>query len=81
MDSERAGRLLRRDARTLGIAAAVLKTALDTALYLWLGPTVIMVATVVLGWVMAAVYLVLLRCVVPATIGQELAEERSASRT
>ena len=79
--SERAGRLLRRDARKLGIAAAVLKTALDTALYLWLGPTVIMVATVVLGWVMAAVYLVLLRCVVPATIGQELAEERSASRT
>ena len=39
----------------------MLNTALDTALYLWLGLIGIMVVTVVLRWVMAGVYLVLLR--------------------
>ncbi len=41
----------------------------------------IVVATVVLRWVMARVYVVLLRRVVPAPIVQELAEERPANRT
>ena len=62
------------------MATAILNAALDTAFYLWLGPIGIVVATVLLRWVMAGVYVVLLRRVVPATIGQELAEERPAGR-
>ena len=58
----------------IAIATAVLNAALDTAFYLLFGPIGIVVATVVLRWVMAGVYLALLRVVVPQTIGQDLAE-------
>lgn len=57
----------------IAVATAVLNAALDTALYLWIGPVGIVVATVVVRWVMAGVYLALLRVAVPPTIGQELA--------
>ena len=59
----------------IAIATAVLNAALDALFYLWLGPIGIVVATVVLRWVMAGVYLVLLRVVVPRTIGQDLVEQ------
>ena len=45
----------------IAVTTAVLNAALDTPLYLWLGPIGIVVATVVLRWVMAGVYVVLLR--------------------
>jgi hypothetical protein len=61
----------------IAIATAVLNAALDTLFYRWLGPIGIVVATVVLRWVMAGVYLALLRLVVPQTIGQDLAEQPS----
>jgi peptidoglycan biosynthesis protein MviN/MurJ (putative lipid II flippase) len=57
----------------IAVATAVLNAVLDTALYLWVGPVGIVVATVVVRWVMAGVYFALLRVAVPATIGQELA--------
>ena len=44
------------------------------------GPIGIVVATVVLRWVMAGVYLGLLRVVVPRTIGQDLAEQPTGRR-
>jgi hypothetical protein len=56
----------------IAVATAALNAALDAAFYLWLGPVGIVVATVVLRWAMAGVYLVLLRTVVPQTVGQEL---------
>jgi hypothetical protein len=56
----------------IAVATAALNTALDAAFYFWLGPVGIVVATVVVRWVMAGVYLVLLRTVVPQTVGQEL---------
>ncbi|MGI8817276.1 MAG: hypothetical protein ACR2G2_18880 [Pseudonocardia sp.] len=55
----------------IAVATAVLNAALDALFYLLLGPVGIVVSTVVLRWTMAAVYLRLLRTVVPATIGQE----------
>jgi hypothetical protein len=58
----------------IAIATAVLNAALDAAFYVWLGPIGIVVATVVLRWVMAGVYLVLLRRILPRTIGQDLPE-------
>jgi O-antigen/teichoic acid export membrane protein len=59
----------------IAIATAVLNAALDALFFLWLGPIGIVVATVVLRWLMAGVYLVLLRVVVPRTIGQDLVEQ------
>jgi hypothetical protein len=56
----------------IAIATAALNAVLDTALYFWIGPIGIVVGTVLLRWVMAGVYLVLLRSVVPETIGQAL---------
>jgi O-antigen/teichoic acid export membrane protein len=64
----------------IAIATAALNAVLDTAFYLWLGPIGIVVGTVVLRWVMAGVYLALLRKVVPQTIGQDLAEQPHAGR-
>jgi len=58
----------------IAVATAVLNAALDTALYLWLGPIGIVVATVVLRWTMAGVYLAMLRVVVPRMIGEELVD-------
>lgn len=58
----------------IAIATVVLNAALDAVFYWWLGPIGIVVATVVVRWVMAGVYLALLRVVVPRTIGQDLAE-------
>lgn len=57
----------------IAVATAALNAALDTVFYLAIGPIGIVIATVVLRWIMAGVYLVLLRRVVPETIGQELA--------
>ncbi|MDQ2706834.1 MAG: hypothetical protein M3Z25_04030 [Actinomycetota bacterium] len=57
----------------IAVATAVLNAALDALFYVLLGPVGIVVSTVVLRWTMAAVYLRLLRTVVPATIGQESA--------
>jgi len=45
----------------IAIATAVLNAALDTTFYLRVGPIGIVVATVVLRWIMAGVYLALLR--------------------
>jgi Na+-driven multidrug efflux pump len=56
----------------IAVTTAVLNAVLDTGLYFWLGPIGIVVATVGVRWAMAGVYLVLLRRVVPQTIGQEL---------
>jgi peptidoglycan biosynthesis protein MviN/MurJ (putative lipid II flippase) len=56
----------------IAVTTAVLNAVLDTGLYFWLGPIGIVVATVGVRWTMAGVYLVLLRKVVPQTIGQEL---------
>lgn len=56
----------------IAIATAVLNAGLDAAFYAWLGPIGVVVATVVLRWVMAGVYLVLLRRILPRTIGQDL---------
>jgi O-antigen/teichoic acid export membrane protein len=56
----------------IAIVTAVLNAALDAVFYLWFGPIGIIVATVVLRWVMAGVYVALLRVVVPRTIGQDL---------
>jgi peptidoglycan biosynthesis protein MviN/MurJ (putative lipid II flippase) len=63
----------RRQRWMLGIAAAtaVLNAVLDTIFYVLLGPVGIVVATLLLRWTMAGVYLVLLRTAVPQTIGQE----------
>jgi peptidoglycan biosynthesis protein MviN/MurJ (putative lipid II flippase) len=59
----------------IAIATALLNAVLDIAFYLWVGPIGIVVGTVVLRWVMAGVYLVLLRVVVPQTIGQDVGEQ------
>ena len=59
--------------------SAVLNAALDTAFYYWIGPVGIVVSTVVLRWVMAGVYLAVLRTVVPQTIGQDLADQPGGS--
>jgi O-antigen/teichoic acid export membrane protein len=64
----------------IAIATAVLNAALDALFYRWFGPIGIVVATVVLRWVMAGVYLALLRVVVPRTIGQDLVEQPSGHR-
>jgi hypothetical protein len=56
----------------IAVSTAVLNAVLDTALYLWLGPIGIVVATVVLRWLMAGVYLAMLRVVVPRMVGEEL---------
>ena len=63
----------RRQRWMLGIAAAtaVLNAVLDVAFFVLIGPIGIVVATVLLRWTMAGVYLVLLRTAVPQTIGQE----------
>jgi hypothetical protein len=58
----------------IAIATVVLNAVLDTALYFWLGPVGIIVATVGVRWTMAGVYFVLLRRIVPQTIGQELVQ-------
>jgi peptidoglycan biosynthesis protein MviN/MurJ (putative lipid II flippase) len=44
---------------------------LDVVFFVLLGPVGIVVATVLLRWTMAGVYLVLLRTAVPQTIGRE----------
>jgi hypothetical protein len=59
----------------IAVATAVLNAALDALLYFLLGSIGIIVATVVLRWTMAGVYLHLLRTVVPATIGREVVRE------
>jgi peptidoglycan biosynthesis protein MviN/MurJ (putative lipid II flippase) len=63
----------RRQRWMLAIAAAtaVLNALLDTIFFFVLGPVGIVVATLLLRWTMAGVYLVLLRTAVPRTIGQE----------
>jgi hypothetical protein len=58
----------------------VLNAALDAAFYLWFGPIGIVVSTVVVRWVMAGVYLALLRVVMPRTIGQDVAEQAGGGR-
>jgi hypothetical protein len=65
--------MARRQRTMLAIAAAtaVLNAVLDVAFFVLIGPIGIVVATVLLRWVMSGVYLVLLRTVVPQTIGQE----------
>jgi Na+-driven multidrug efflux pump len=63
----------RRQRWMLAIAAAtaVLNAVLDVIFFVLLGPVGIVVATVLLRWTMAGVYLVLLRTAVPQTIGHE----------
>ncbi|OLT02872.1 hypothetical protein BJF90_28355 [Pseudonocardia sp. CNS-004] len=63
----------RRQRWMLAIAAAtaVLNAALDTIFFFAIGPIGIVVATLLLRWTMAGVYLVLLRSAVPRAIGQE----------
>ena len=58
----------------IAIATAVLNAVLDTAFYFWLGPIGIIVATVAVRWIMAGVYLAMLRVVVPRMVGDELAD-------
>ena len=65
----------------IAVATAVLNAALDAAFYLWFGPIGIVVSTVVVRWVMAGVYLALLRVVMPRTIGQDLAEQLAGDAT
>jgi Na+-driven multidrug efflux pump len=55
----------------IAIATAVLNAVLDVVFFVLLGPVGIVVATVLLRWTMAGVYLVLLRTAVPQTIGRE----------
>jgi len=56
----------------IAVATALLNAALD-ALFFWLlGPVGVIVATVLVRWTMAGVYLRLLRTIVPATIGRDL---------
>jgi hypothetical protein len=64
----------RRQRWMLGIAAAtaVLNAVLDVIFYVLIGPIGIVVATLLLRWTMAGVYVVLLRIAVPQTIGHEL---------
>ena len=62
----------------IAVATAVLNAVLDALFYLLLGPIGIIVSTVVLRWTMAGVYLVLLRTVVPATIGARSSAERDS---
>lgn len=64
----------------IAIATVVLNAALDAAFYLWFGPIGIVVSTVVVRWVMAGVYLALLRVVMPQTIGQDVAEQAGGGR-
>lgn len=64
----------------IAVTTAALNAALDTVFFLLIGPIGIVVATVVLRWIMAGVYLVLLRRVVPQTIGQELVAQPEAPR-
>jgi peptidoglycan biosynthesis protein MviN/MurJ (putative lipid II flippase) len=56
----------------IAVATAVLNAVLDTVLFLLIGPIGIVVATLLLRWTMAGVYVVLLRTAVPQTIGHEL---------
>jgi hypothetical protein len=56
---------------SIAVATAILNAIFDTIFYFLFGPVGVVVSTVVLRWVMAGVYLHLLRTVVPATIGQE----------
>ena len=51
---------------------AVLNAALDALLFVLIGPVGIVVATVALRWIMAGVYVLVLRTAVPQAIGQEL---------
>ncbi len=51
---------------------AVLNAALDTLLFVLIGPVGIIVATVALRWIMSGVYVLVLRTAVPQAIGQEL---------
>jgi peptidoglycan biosynthesis protein MviN/MurJ (putative lipid II flippase) len=55
----------------IAVATAVLNAVLDVILFFLLGPIGIVVATVLLRWLMAGVYVVLLRTAVPQTIGRE----------
>jgi hypothetical protein len=55
----------------IAVATAVLNAVLDAIFFVLLGPVGIVVATLLLRWTMAGVYLVLLRTAVPQTIGQE----------
>jgi peptidoglycan biosynthesis protein MviN/MurJ (putative lipid II flippase) len=55
----------------IAIATAIINAIFDALFYLLLGPIGIVLSTVMVRWIMAGVYLHLLRTVVPATIGQE----------
>jgi peptidoglycan biosynthesis protein MviN/MurJ (putative lipid II flippase) len=55
----------------IAVATAVLNAVLDVIFFVLLGPVGIVVATLLLRWTMAGVYLVLLRTAVPQTIGQD----------
>jgi peptidoglycan biosynthesis protein MviN/MurJ (putative lipid II flippase) len=55
----------------IAVATAIINAILDALFYLLLGPIGIVLSTVLVRWIMAGVYLHLLRTVVPATIGQE----------
>jgi Na+-driven multidrug efflux pump len=59
----------------VAVATAILNVVLDAVLYPLLGPVGIVVSTVAVRWVMAGVYLYLLRSVVPATVGREVASD------
>lgn len=59
----------------IAAATAVLNAALDALFFVFLGSIGIIISTVVLRWTMAGVYLYLLRTVVPATIGREVARD------
>jgi hypothetical protein len=59
----------------IAAATAVLNAVLDGLFYLFLGSIGIILSTVVLRWTMAGVYLYLLRTVIPATIGREVARD------
>jgi hypothetical protein len=64
----------------IAVATAVLNAVCDTALYFWIGPIGIVVATVLVRWAMAVVYVVLLRRFLPQTIGQELLGQPDTGR-
>lgn len=55
----------------IAVATAVVNAILDALFYWLLGPVGVVVATVLVRWTMAGVYLYLLRTVVPATVGRD----------
>ncbi len=57
----------------IAVATAILNALLDALFYVLVGAIGIIVSTVLVRWAMAGVYLYLLRTVVPATIGRDVA--------